>query len=237
MSSKKTIVEHIHSIKRYCIINCVVWILTFSALWYVREDILSFLLQLGNDGLVEPQALNPTSPFLVLFKIIAIASSVVNTPLWILTIWKYLQDEMTYREKKWFIILVVSITVLSIFGVVYTWWLVVPVIINFFMSVTPEYITLQYNIAEYVDFILFLLLISILIFQLPILIVSAALVQIVSAKQLAKKRKIIYFSMVVLSAFITPADALSIFLVAIPLIILFELSLLFIHLFLSQKSS
>jgi len=226
MSSKRTIMEHIIEIKNILLPAFVIWLLTFFVLWFFREDILRIFLSLDKTGSINKQVINPTESFSVLFQIVSIFTSIFNVPIWIFLIWKYIQSELTFKEKKWFIIAITSILTLSTFGIIYTSFLLIPSIIEFFVSVTPSFIEINYSLSEYIDFTLFLLFMSALVFQLPLAIFISLVFNLTTKKNLILQRKKIYFSIVVVSALITPGDGITLAFVVAPLILLFELTII-----------
>jgi len=237
MSSPKTITEHFRELKNIAIPLAILWVIFFCIIWNVRENILQLFLDMSlRAGVEVKQVLSPTESFSVLFKLVSIATNISMVPFFILAIWKYLGAELTTQEKKFALISIFIGSILLISGVLYGSLFVIPAVMEFFASLTPSYIEINYNLSEYIDFSLFMLMTLVGVFQLPLLIIASVLTNLISIVSLKKNRKGIYFGLIIAAALITPTpDLFTLAMVALPLLILFEFSIIISSIFQSKK--
>ena len=111
-------------------------------------------------------------------------------------------------------------------GVPFAYFIALPSILHFFISVSPETVAPMTDINSYLSFCLKLFLVFGVTFEIPIITLVLILVGFVTTKTLAEKRRFIVVGCFFVSMFITPPDAISMIMLAIPMWMLFELGLL-----------
>ncbi len=124
------------------------------------------------------------------------------------------------------ILYVVSSIALALLGIIYAWELLTPMLLEYLSTDAQEAgLSTQWKLGAYVGFILNLAIASAIGFQAPVVTLLALRVGMVDPKTITMYRKHIWFSSFILGAMFSPPDPLSLFLVALPIILLFELSL------------
>ena len=115
---------------------------------------------------------------------------------------------------------------LALLGIIYAWELLTPMLLEYLSTDAQEAgLSTQWKLGAYVGFILNLAIASAIGFQAPVVTLLALRVGMVDPKTITMYRKHIWFSSFILGAMFSPPDPLSLFLVALPIILLFELSL------------
>jgi len=119
--------------------------------------------------------------------------------------------------------------ILFILGLSFGYYILIPFSVSFFKSISIpllESISLNYTLENYLMYLIWILIISSLVYQLPILILFMVKMGIVDIKWLKSNRRYIIVIFFILSALFTPPDPLSQLMVALPLIILYEISII-----------
>ena len=131
------------------------------------------------------------------------------------------------RPSTAMVLSVASSIGLAILGLIYAWELLTPMLLEYLSSDAQEAgLSTQWKLAAYVGFVLNLAIASAIGFQAPVVTMLALRVGMVEQKTSTMYRKHIWFSSFVLGAMFSPPDPLSLFLVALPIILLFEISLI-----------
>ena len=137
--------------------------------------------------------------------------------------------ELDLKAPKPSITMVLSLAssiALALLGLIYAWELLTPMLLEYLSTDAQEAgLSTQWKLGAYVGFILNLAIASAIGFQAPVVTLLALRVGMVDPKTITMYRKHIWFSSFILGAMFSPPDPLSLFLVALPIILLFELSL------------
>jgi sec-independent protein translocase protein TatC len=164
----------------------------------------------------------PLEPFFVQCKISMLAGFVIVLPIVFHQIWLFIAPGLTRNEKKLVVPFVTAATFTFCVGAMFFLVIIWPVIINFSLSYEMEGMQSWFNISMYVDFCLRLILLFGLIFELPVITLLLARLGIVSYKLLAPNRKYALLASSIVSAF--HADLITMFVVMIPLYLMYEVS-------------
>lgn len=175
-------------------------------------------------------------------KISLFTSFLVSAPFFIIQIILFISPALYKNEKNFFIPLIILSPIFFIAGVLFAYYFLVPVIWNFFISYENLLnnsfpIELESKYSEYIKLIMFLLFASGLSFEFPILIILLTKIGVFNYHFLSKNRKFFFIGILIFSAFFTPPDVISQIGIAIPLIIFYEFSILFIKIFISKKNA
>jgi sec-independent protein translocase protein TatC len=138
----------------------------------------------------------------------------------------FVAPALTPKEKRYVYIILPWIALMFAGGVVFGYFILIPPAINILTSMGSEFATAQIRIGNYVSVVTRLLLAIGLVFELPVVSTFLARLGIISSKWLASKRKIAIILAFILAAIITPTfDPINQSLVAVPLVLLYELSI------------
>jgi sec-independent protein translocase protein TatC len=178
---------------------------------------------------IEPlQIINIRMPgqFLVHLYVSIMVAVVVAFPYILWEIWSFVRPALMPKEKKYSRGMVFFSTVLFVIGMVFSYFLIVPLTINFFASYqVSESVNNTINLNSYISTVVSLTLATGLVFELPIVIFFLSKIGMITPTFMKKNRKYVLIILLVLSAVITPPDIFSQVLVTIPLMLLYELSI------------
>lgn len=169
-------------------------------------------------------------------KVSLVAGIILAMPFLVHELVMFIAPALTPKEKKYVYLILPWITTMFIFGVVFTYFILLPPSTRFLLTFGSDIATPQIKVGNYVSLVTRLLLVVGLVFELPVVTTLLAQLGIISGKWLASKRKLAVIIAFIVGAIITPTlDPINQTLVALPLILLYEMSIWLARIF--QKRS
>ncbi len=204
--------------------------LVFLALAPFSQELYTWLAQPLMRHLPEGTSMIATrvaSPFLTPFKLTLVMAVMLAIPYIFHQIWGFVAPGLYRNERRLVLPLLVSSTVLFYLGVAFAYFVVLPVVFQFLTGVAPEGVAVMTDITEYLDFVLKMFFAFGLAFEVPVATVLLVRAGVVSPDDLAAKRPYIIVGAFVVGMLLTPPDVISQSLLAVPMLLLFELGLFF----------
>ena len=181
--------------------------------------------------------INLSGQFMMHLYISFMSALVFASPFIIMEIWKFIRPALYPNEQSKVRGAVFACVLLFFTGVLFSYFIIVPLTINFFASYSvSESVTNQITLHSYVKTIFSLVVSAGAVFELPIFIFFLAKVGLVTPSFLRKNRKYTLVIILILSAIITPPDIFSQLLISLPLLLLYEISI-YVSKFVVSKSS
>ncbi len=180
-------------------------------------------------------AIDVASPFFAPFKLALVASVFVSMPVILYQFWAFVAPGLYSHEKRMILPLLVGSTVLFFAGVAFAYFVVFPLVFGFLTAAAPAGVTVMTDISKYLDFVLTLFFAFGLAFEVPIFTILLVWSGVTTPKSLAEKRPYVIVGAFIIGMFLTPPDAISQTLLAIPIWLLFESGLLFSRFFVRKK--
>ena len=165
----------------------------------------------------------PLEPFFIQCKISMLAGFIMVLPIVFYQVWLFIAPGLTRRERRMVVPFIIAATLTFCIGALFFLIIIWPVIINFSLSYEAEGLQSWFNISAYVNFCLRLILLFGLIFELPVLSLILSRFGIVSYQFLAPKRKYALLASSIVAAF--HADLITMFVIMIPLYLMYEISI------------
>lgn len=200
----------------------------FAVLFSFANDIYAFAAEPLRKFLPEGSTMIATevaSPFLTPFKLTLVLSAFISVPFILYQAWAFIAPGMYKNEKRFAVPLLASSVLLFYAGMAFAYYVVFPLVFQFFTSIGPESVTVMTDINSYLNFILKLFFAFGIAFEIPIATVLLIWSGITTAENLASKRRYIIVGCFVLGMLLTPPDIISQALLALPMWLLFELGL------------
>jgi len=217
-----TLVEHLEELRKRIII-CLLSIFICAVVCYFYSDKILMLLSTSIDKFV---FLKPTEAFVARIKVSFYSGLFVSMPVVIYQIWKFVYPGLLEIERRVLYWIVPFSYLLFVFGVIFAFFVVLPIGIKFLLNYGTENIQPMISIGSYISFVTIFLLAFGIIFQLPLVILLLTKLGIVSPKWLITNRKYAILIIFILAAMLTPGpDIFSQFLMAIPTLLLYEISI------------
>lgn len=193
--------------------------------WQI-DDVVAFL----TSPVERLYVMKPAEAFLIYMKIALWSGVIAASPVLFYQLWAFLLPAFTRHEKKGLLLFVPLSTMLFLGGISFSFFIVLPQGLRFFMSFAMESVQPLWSLAGYLDFAVLMVLPFGVIFNLPVALVVLARMGLVSSIQLKSFRKYVIVISFAIAAVITPTtDMISQSLLAVPMIILYEVSLGFIR--------
>ena len=215
------------------VVFCFVCLIYFSNEIYqtLAEPLQAFLP--ANSSMIATEV---ASPFLTPLKLTFFVSLLVSMPYSLNQIWKFIAPGMYQNEKSLSFLVMLSSLLLFYAGIVFTYFLVLPLVFSFFTGSAPEGIMVMTDISRYLDFVLSMMFAFSFAFEIPVFIFLLIWSGVSSPESLSAKRPYVIIGCFTVGMFVTPPDVISQTLLAIPAWLLFEGGLLMARLFVKNKN-
>jgi sec-independent protein translocase protein TatC len=222
------LMSHLSELRKRLVRCLIAAVVGFLACFAFNERILIIMLKPLKDALPPKSELITTTlteGFVTSMKAAFVAGLFVTSPFIFYQIWKFVAPGL-YKEERKVIIPVAAFTALFfVFGALFGYYLVFPYGFAFLANYASDIYTLMPTMKDYFSFSLMLLLAFGLIFETPVFIFFLAYLGVVNSKGLRKNRRWAVLVAFVMSAMLTPPDAVSQCLMAVPMILLYEISI------------
>ncbi|MCX7816071.1 MAG: twin-arginine translocase subunit TatC [Syntrophales bacterium] len=164
--------------------------------------------------------------FFIYLKIAFFSSLFLTSPYTLYQIWGFISPGLYPSEKRYIVPFVISSTLLFVAGVLFCYFLALPPAFAFFVEFSSDFLRPMISFKEYISFSLKMLLAFGICFELPVFVFFLTKVGVVNNKMLARQRRYAILIIFIVAAILTPSpDAFSQILLALPLVILYELSI------------
>ena len=164
--------------------------------------------------------------FFIHMKIAFFASLFLTAPYTLFQIWRFVSPGLYKKEKRLVFPFVFFSTILFVGGILFGYFIALPPAFRFFVSFSTDFLKPMISFREYLSLTLKFLLAFGICFEMPVFIFFLAKLGVVNAKMLSKKRRYAILIIFVVAAILTPSpDAISQILMAVPLMILYEVSI------------
>jgi len=225
-ASSYTLFDHLLEL-RSRLLNIVVGVLiVFFCLFYFANEIYEYVSKPLMETLPEGGQMIATdvaSSFFAPFKLTMVISIFIAMPFILYQIWAFIAPGLYKNEKRLVIPLMLGSTLLFYGGIAFVYYVVFPIIFAFFTSVAPEGVNIATDISSYLDFVLKLFFAFGIVFEIPIVIILLCWTGFTDPDSLRAKRPYVVVGAFVISMLLTPPDIISQIMLAIPMLLLFEL--------------
>lgn len=222
---KAPFLTHLEELRKRLIIIAIAIGIGFSISFYYAEDIL---LILKRPFPVQLQVLAPTEAFMTTFKVSFFAGVFLAMPVILHQIWKFVVPGLREHERENTVRFVISATLLFFTGAGFCYFVILPFGLKFLTSYASRAVDITvYRLQDYVSFVTKMMLAFGAIFELPIVILFLAKIGVVTPEYLGANRKYALLIIFIVAAILTPTpDIFNQALMAGPLMILYEVSIL-----------
>jgi sec-independent protein translocase protein TatC len=162
------------------------------------------------------------SPFMTPFKVAFYVALFAAMPVVLYQIWAFVAPGLYRREKRFAVPLLISSVLLFYAGAVFAYYAVFPVRFSFLVSTAPTVVAYTPDMASYLDFVITLFFAFGIAFEMPVAVVLLVLTGLVNVETLGKNRGYVIIGIFVVAAFLTPPDAISQTIMAVPMYLLYE---------------
>ena len=230
--TQMSLVEHLTEL-RYRLIKAFQGIIVGVGISvYFSEEILSVIRQpvlkyLGpNGGLVFTGVMDK---FMAHLKVGVLGGVILTCPYWLYHVWKFISPGLYKHERRYAAGFIVAGTLLFMCGVGFVYFLVYPAAFQYLFTIGGDVDKPMITIEEYLSFFTMTTLMFGAAFELPVVLMVLALMGVIDAAFLKAKRRYAMVILAVVAAVLTPPDGLSMIMMLVPLLMLYESSIWLIH--------
>ena len=222
-----TLAEHLGALRRTLLFMLVVWLLFSSGAFFYAERIISLLLYPLTLSGLKPVQIRPLEYLFVKLKVAALSGLVLALPLILAAAWRFVAPGLRRVERRSLLIVILLVPLLFAAGMTFSYFTVLRYGLLMLMGLAGETLTPVISIDSYLSFVLALLLPFGVVFQMPLVVSWLVKWGFVTPERLKRKRKYALLLVVVVAALVTPTvDVISQLATAVPMYLLYELSLL-----------
>ena len=245
--SESGFISHLTELRQRLINSLIFLTILFVICYYFSENIYGFLVDpyaeaVKNDDINRRMiftALHET--FITYLKVAFFTAMFVSSPIILIQLWKFVAPGLYKNEKSALLPYLIATPLLFLFGGMLVYYLIMPLAIKFFLTFETSAqmgslpIQLEAKVNEYLSLIMRLIFAFGISFQLPIFLSLLARVGFIDSRYLRKRRKYVIVIIFAVAAILTPPDPITQIGLGIPLLILYELSILSVILIEKKK--
>lgn len=220
-----TLISHLLELRDRLIRATVAVAILFIPCMFYSNQIFSFVATPLEQKLPKNAHLIATtvmSPFTTPFKLSLFVALFLAMPFVIYQLWAFVAPGLYRHEKRFAVPLLISAILLFYTGVVFAYFFVFPVMFAFFAATTPKGVAMMTDISAYLDFVLKMFLAFGAAFEVPVAVVLLVVTGVVRIEKLKENRGYVLIGIFILAALLTPPDAFSQCIMAIPMYLLYE---------------
>lgn len=228
---------HLLELRRRFLVSAVFFMVSFALSYAFSQDIFDILiapLAQAMEGETSRRLIytGMAEAFLTYVKVALFMALFLSLPFFSTQVWLFIAPGLYQKERRAFFPFLMATPILFTIGALFAYYMIIPAAWSFFLQFETQApqtslpIQLEARVGEYLSLVTQLLLAFGVSFQLPVLLVLLSRVGLLKAHFLKTKRRYAFILILIVSAFLTPPDVLSMLGLALPLYGLFELSIL-----------
>lgn len=220
-----TLTEHLQELRGCLIKSIAALILGTGCSIYFLQDIMDILTAAAK----ELYYMRPAEAFMIYMKVALLSGLILSSPFILYELYSFVRPALTLRERRFTLICIPLSLVLFITGMLFSYSFVFPRGLEFFLGFAAGKVNPLISMESYLDFMLMLVVPFGFAFNVPVVLTLLAYLNIVSAKMLMKYQRHVILVAFIIAGVITPTpDVITQTLLAVPLILLYEVSIVII---------
>jgi sec-independent protein translocase protein TatC len=225
-----SLVEHLDELRSRLIVCLVVFGVALALCFWQNN----LLLEIAGGPLPGDKKLitfGVTEPFTTTITVAAYGAIILSMPVLLYQLYAYVLPAFSERERKAAVPILLLFPVLFLAGIAFAYFVVMPAAVNFLLDFNDDQFNIQVRAKDYYSFFAMTMLAGGLVFQMPLAILALTTMGIVRVDQITKNRRYAYLALAVLAAALPGVDPISMLIELVPLLVLFELSILLAKVF------
>ncbi|MBC8014353.1 MAG: twin-arginine translocase subunit TatC [Sporomusaceae bacterium] len=217
-----SLVDHLQEFRKRLIISIIAVVVGSGVCYFYAAELVHFITAPAG----KLYYMSPGEAFFTYLKVSFFAGFLAALPVVLYQVWAFVLPALSIKERLATIILVPSSVLLFFTGLTFSYMLVLPAGMKFFMGFATEDLQPMLSLGQYLSFVISFLLPFGFIFELPLVIIVLAKIGILNSKMLLDKNKHVLVLSFVVGAFISPTpDVLSQTMVAVPILVMYQVSI------------
>lgn len=226
-----SLVEHLDELRARLIVCIAVFVAALALCFWQNE----LLLEIASHPLPEDHkqltTFGVTEPFTTTLTVTVYGALVLSLPVLLYQLYAYVLPAFSSAEKRVILPILLLFPVLFLAGLAFSYFVVMPAAVSFLLNFNDSQFDVQLRAREYYSFFSMTELAGAIVFQLPLAILAVTRLGIVTPAQLAKNRRYAYLAIAIVAAALPGVDPISMIIEMVPLLVLFELSILLARVF------
>ena len=229
---KMTLMQHFAELRRRILWTVLIFVLSFCFGWvvapYTEMFLLKPLVNIWNDAMLLYTGL--TDGLMIQFSLATLTALLISIPVFMWHIWAYVAPGLHKKEQEFLLPIFILSPLLFVIGAAFAFYILFPFVFKFFISLNESVLiptVLMPAITGYLSFSIGLLKVFGIAFQLPLVMVLLNRIGVLPKSVAIKSRRYVLICIFIAAAVLTPPDIVSQILLAVPMWLLFEVSLLF----------
>jgi sec-independent protein translocase protein TatC len=233
---KKPVVEHLDDMRRCIIISIASILVCAIGSLFVADPLLEWFTRPIHSELGQIYFFAPAEAFMVKLKMAIFAGIIIASPVISFQIWNFVAPGLYSKEQKSVAPWIIFSIILFLIGAVFSHYAVMPFCLKYLIGFQTSYLKPMISVSQYVSFAAGMILAFGLAFNLPILILTLTGLKLIRVATLSRYRRHAYVAVSIASMLLTPPDVFSMLLLAVPMVALYEVSVLSAKLLHHDKS-
>jgi len=226
-----TLVEHLDELRARLIVCIIVFGVALALCFWQNH----LLLEIAGGPLPDNHkrliTFGVTEPFTTTLTVSAYAAIILSLPIWLWQLYAYVLPAFSPGEKRVVLPILLLFPLLFCAGIAFSYFVVMPAAVNFLLNFNDTQFNIQVRARDYYSFFSMTELAGALVFQLPLAILAVTRLGIMTPEQFSKNRRYAYLIIAIVAAALPGVDPVSMIIEMVPLLILFELSILIARVF------
>ncbi len=234
------LVAHLIELRTRLVRALIAVAVMFAVLFPFSNEIYTFLAEPLMRFLPKGSTMIATevaSPFLTPFKFTMWAALFAAIPVILYQLWAFVAPGLYKDERELAMPMIISSVVLFYAGIAFCYFVVFPLVFQFFTNTTPEGVSMMTDISKYLDFVLGMFFAFGVTFEVPVATIILVLMGLVTPEQLVEKRPYVIVAAFIIGMILSPPDVISQTLLAIPMWLLFELGVVVSRILVRRKDA
>lgn len=223
-----SVVEHLDELRNRLIVSALALVVAFGLTYGFHHELIRLLerplpARFEHQGLI---TLSPTEPFFITLKVCFWASILIALPIWLYQLYAFVIPAVQEQSRRRMLAIVAGVSSLFVAGVVFCYFLVLPVALSFLLHFGDGVFQTQVRAGEYFGFVTSLLLGAGLMFEVPVAMVALARIGVVTASAYVRQWRVAIVVIAFIAAILPGGDPFSMILLMLPQIALYALGVL-----------
>lgn len=214
--------DHLGELRKRIIISAVAFLVFFTVGFIYVADIYKWFVKGLNEKLL---VLGPNDIIWVYFTLATVIAVAGTIPVLATQIWLFVRPALRVKERKMTLAYIPALFFLFIIGLAFGYFIILPMIFKFIIQLGGDMFVTSFTADRYFQFVINMTIPFGVLFELPVVIMFLTSLGILNPYELSRIRKYAYFGLIFIAVVITPPDFMSDFLVTIPLLLLYEISI------------
>jgi sec-independent protein translocase protein TatC len=222
---KLTLVEHLDELRNRIIVSLVALAGAFALCFWQSDLMLEIANEPLPDNVPQPITFGVTEPFFTTVEVSAYGAMILALPLVLYQIYAYVLPAFSPAEKRMLMPFLLAVPFLFLTGVAFAYFVVMPVAVEFLLNFNEQEFAINVRARDYYSFFGVMLVAMGLLFQIPTAMIALTRLEIVSPDWFARNRRYAILVIAIVSAAAPGGDPVSMFMIMIPLLLLYEVSI------------